>query len=342
MANAKKLPSGNWRVQVYLGVGDDGKKHKKSITAPTKWECEKLADEYLQGRRECELTVGECMDKYIEVKRNVLSPSTVRNYKAIRQSRLQLLMDKKVTELNSRLVQRAISEDALRATRTTIITSYRTIEAAMRMQGVETNFKVTFPAEKSKIVVLPNPQKVVNAFMGTDIELPCLLAVWGCMRYSEVGGLMRDDLQDGMLYIHRRKIRSEHGYIVQEVNKNKSSCRSLKCPQFIVDRIKAVETEFIVPMNYKTLRCHFSTLMKANGIDNFTFHGLRHMSASIMHVLGVPNKYAMERGGWSSSKVMEGTYQNVFDDERQKVDKTIDNYFESLISGENSHESSHE
>ena len=35
MAKAKKLPSGNWRVKAYIGVGEDGKKKYKSFTATT-------------------------------------------------------------------------------------------------------------------------------------------------------------------------------------------------------------------------------------------------------------------------------------------------------------------
>ncbi len=51
MANAKQMPSGNWRVQVFLGTDKNGKKIKKSITARTRWEAEKLAAEYLDEIR---------------------------------------------------------------------------------------------------------------------------------------------------------------------------------------------------------------------------------------------------------------------------------------------------
>ena len=48
MANSKQMPSGNWRVQVFLGTNADGKKMKKSITAPTRWQAEMLAAEFLE------------------------------------------------------------------------------------------------------------------------------------------------------------------------------------------------------------------------------------------------------------------------------------------------------
>ena len=63
-----------------------------------------------------------------------------------------------------------------------------------------------------------------------------------------------------------------------------------------------------------------------------TFHDLRHLNASIMALLRIPDKYAQERGGWNSDKVMKNVYMQTFPEERVKVDDTVDSYFESIIS----------
>ena len=47
MAKAKKLPSGNWRVNQYIGKNKDGKRQYKSFTASSKKEAEYLAAEYV-------------------------------------------------------------------------------------------------------------------------------------------------------------------------------------------------------------------------------------------------------------------------------------------------------
>ena len=57
------------------------------------------------------------------------------------------------------------------------------------------------------------------------------------------------------------------------------------------------------------------------------------MNASIMLMLGIPDKYAMERGGWSSSGVLKSVYQHTFSDERRQVDERIDGYFDALLNG---------
>ena len=62
-----------------------------------------------------------------------------------------------------------------------------------------------------------------------------------------------------------------------------------------------------------------------------TFHQLRHMNASIMAALGIPNLYAQERGGWSTDHTLKTVYQHTFSKEREAVDKTIDKFFNEKI-----------
>lgn len=66
-------------------------------------------------------------------------------------------------------------------------------------------------------------------------------------------------------------------------------------------------------------------------MEHISFHDLRHMNASVMLALGVPDKYAMERGGWETDSIMKSVYQNTFSSERLMVDKKIDDYFNALV-----------
>ena len=62
-----------------------------------------------------------------------------------------------------------------------------------------------------------------------------------------------------------------------------------------------------------------------------TYHDLRSLNASIMLMLGVPDKYAMERGGWSTDSILKSVYQQTFTSERKRVDSVIDDYFNGII-----------
>ncbi len=39
----------------------------------------------------------------------------------------------------------------------------------------------------------------------------------------------------------------------------------------------------------------------------------------------------MERGGWKTDATMKAVYQNVFSDERLKVDKKVNSYFSKIV-----------
>ena len=122
---------------------------------------------------------------------------------------------------------------------------------------------------------------------------------------------------------------------MREGCKTEKSQRQLEIPQYIYDLIMSIphnsNDDFIVPLTRKALYSRFTRLMKRNGIE-MTFHDLRHLNASIMLMLGIPDKYAMERGGWSTDNVLKSVYQQTFSSERQKIDKIIDGYFNGIVS----------
>ena len=48
-------------------------------------------------------------------------------------------------------------------------------------------------------------------------------------------------------------------------------------------------------------------------------------------MIGIPDKYVMERGGWATNNILKSVYQQTFSDERVKVDQKIDNYFNGIV-----------
>ena len=336
MANAKQMPSGNWRVQVFLGTNADGKKMKKSITAPTRWQAEMLAAEFLETVQTArsKFTVAQAVRGYIDSKKNVLSPSTVYCYEIILKNRLQMLMPLDIHDVDSFVMQRAINEEAATKTRKTIAEAKNLIGAALKMYGVNPQWNVTLPPKVPKVNELPTAGQVIRMIRGTEIELPCLLAMWLSLRMSEVRGLQFGDIKDGVLTIQRSKLYLGTQDVIRDLNKTYNSTRRLVVPTYIqslIDRIPhQSETDFIVPLGYKQIKNHLTRLAKANGYQ-LTFHQLRHLNASIMLMLGIPDKYAMERGGWSSNGVLKSVYQHTFSAERKLVDERIDGFFNDLL-----------
>ena len=309
-----------------------------SFTAPTKWEAEKLAAEYIINgmKRKEGLTVADAVDGYITSKQNVLAPSTLRGYGILRRNRLQSLMPLDVNAVNSFTVQQAINEDAVKVGAKTIKEGVNLVCAALKLYDINPILHVTYPAKKPKLKELPTAEQVMNMVRGTDIELPCLLAMWLSLRMSEVRGLQFRDLKDNTLTVCRSNIYFDGKNNVRDQNKTYKSTRKLTIPDYIKDLIMAVphekEDEFIVQMEYQTLRSKFYKLLEEHNY-HMTFHDLRHLSASVMLMLNIPDKYAMERGGWLTNSTLKSVYQHTFSEERKQVDKKIDDYFNRLIEG---------
>lgn len=103
-------------------------------------------------------------------------------------------------------------------------------------------------------------------------------------------------------------------------------------PPYLVRLIgKGDPDEFIVKMAKNTIYSKFTSCIEAAGLPHMRFHDLRHLNASIMLQLGIPEKYAMERGGWTTNSTLQNVYQHTFSAERSAVDDKVDAYFNKLL-----------
>jgi integrase len=246
-------------------------------------------------------------------------------------------MEIDIHDLDSFTLQKAINEEAATKSCKTISEGKNLIITALKLYGVQLQLNVTLPPKKPKVKELPTAEQVIRMVRGTDIELPCMLAMWLSLRVSEVRGLKFSDLKDGVLTIQRSKLYLGGEDVVRDVNKTFNSTRKLVVPPYLIRLIQNVphssDNDFIVPVNYQIIRKHLRKLAKANGYT-MTFHDLRHLNASVMLMLGIPDKYAMERGGWSTPNTLKSVYQHTFSEERRQVDAKIDDFFNDILGKE--------
>ena len=109
----------------------------------------------------------------------------------------------------------------------------------------------------------------------------------------------------------------------------------IHAPREIIDKIISMphssDDEYIFQFAPGGIYKRLQSALSANGVQHISFHDLRHMNASIMVALGVPDKYAMERGGWSSNSTLQNVYQHTFSEERKQIDQKIDDYFRGIL-----------
>lgn len=341
MAKAKKLPSGNWRVQVFAGTDSNGKRIMKSFTAETKKEAEFLAAQFTARHKEpvSEMTVGKAIDKYIESKSNILSPTTISGYKKIRRNNLQGIMDIQLRRLTREAVQAEINDASTKLSAKSISNAYGLLSSALAVYAPELNFKITLPKKKKEIRTMPEPEEIIRIVKGTEIELPCLLAIWLGMRMSEIRGLRKSDIKNGCITIQNSIVTVDGQQIEKEQTKTYDSTRVADLPGYIQKLIDNVEGEYLTELSGQAIYKRFIRVQQKNGIEpTIRFHDLRHMNASVMLKLNIPDKYAMERGGWATTSTLKSVYQHTFSAERELVNRTVNDYFNKIVNDNSDNE----
>lgn len=330
MPKASKTPSGKWRVLAY----HDGK--RKSFTGDTKKEAELMALEWLNGKKKeaTGRTVGQSINEYIDSKRHILSPSTIAGYEQVHKNDLVSLDDVELENLTQLQVQKLMNELSLRKSAKSVKNAHSLLVSVLNVFAPEIRLRTTLPTVQKKIKQLPPAEQVIAAVLGSDVELPCLLAMWEGMRLSEVRGARKTDIKNGVLVLHETIVTVERQDIVKDSTKTYESTRLVSLPPYIMALIQKLppEQEHLTELSGTAIYKQFTRLLKKHGVDHMSFHDLRHLNASTMLALGVPDKYAMERGGWSTTSVMKSVYQHTLTNERKIFDKVIDDYFENLVS----------
>ena len=367
MARRKKgeLPSGSIRRQVYdhseLVYDENGKpvidprtgKQKKkriynSITAATANDANLIKAEIKSGKRKVcnygNLTLTEAIDKYIESESAILSPATIRGYRTIQRNAFKSIMTMPLSKITKELLKESVNAECKRMTGKknpkpikpkTVINEYGLICSVLNNYAPNIEKEITLPQLEHNKHELSSPDVLYNLFKGTEMELPVMLAMWLSLSASEIQGLTkRKSLSYDGWYITIKEVlvKDENNKVViKKKGKRQSRDRTLRLPPYIKDLIDAVETDKLVPFSGDAMSQRFSKAIKKAGLPHMTFHDLRHVNASIMALLHIPDKYAQDRGGWQTDHIMKSTYMQTFSAERTAVDDKIDNYMYDVI-----------
>lgn len=345
MPTAKKLPSGSYRVQVYVGKDLNGKRQYISVTKPTKKEAEYEAAKISLHHKEISrdssmMTLAEAMDKYIASKDGVLSPSTIRGYDIIRRTHFQGLMEIRLNRLTNSLIQTVVNEESRTVSPKTIRNIYGFLSAVLSDYYPGFNLSITLPQRRVTEQEILEPEQIttlLHAVEDTEMEIPILLAVWLCMRSSEITGLTWDcvDFQRKTITVKKARVRDKSNHWIEKGTKTTGSTRTLNAPDYILDKLKdaqrASTSDHVVAIKGNCLYHRLKVILKNNGLPDIRFHDLRHTAASVMALLNVPTKYAQKRGGWSTPRTMEQVYTHIMQSKRSAVDAQIDGFYASLI-----------
>lgn len=343
---AKKLPSGKWRVQVYIPT--DTKPIRKSFTAETKKEAEYQASEYTMHYKEYvnDKKLSQAIEEYITVKTAVLSPSTIRTYRIIQRNNIGDLGDYSVNKITSKDIQAHISMLSTHLNGGTVKNVYHLIMSSLDLAVPDKKFKVTLPPKEIIERNIPDDEEVRLLIDNApdDIKKCILLASVGTLRRGEISGLKYKDILRDMhaIYVHSDMVKDEYGkWIHKDIPKTSGSVRRIVFPKEIIDMLgEGDPEEFVIKLNPNAITNGFVSLRKRLGLK-CKFHDLRHYAASIMHAIGIPDQYIQQRGGWSSPAILQSVYRNVLQDKDKAFTEKTNNYLIAKLQ-KTTHETTHE
>lgn len=339
MATAKKLPSGSWRVNQYIGKDENGKRIYKSFTASTKKQAQYLAADYLISRREKleDKTIEQALSEYIDSKNNTLSVSTIRGYEIIKRNAIEDIKNIKLCNIDEIILQKWMNNNAAKYSDKSIRNQFGLIIAVLKQNKVNIDTKnIMLKPKQKKEMLIPTKEQmsiILEMVVGTSVELPVTLALTLGLRQSEIAALHWDDYDGQHIKIHRSVVPNKEGKLIEkETNKSYAGTRTLDVPNILKLRLDNSErtSDHISNMVPSSILRKFQILCKQNGLPTFKMHALRHANASLLLSQGVPDKYAMERLGQSTTNMLKSVYQHTFKSEQKRISIKVNNCFDDL------------
>lgn len=280
MATAKKLPSGSWRCQVYDYTDANGKRHYTSFTAPTKKEAEYKAAQFMvekQSSFKGDMTFKEALTAYIDQRRPVLSPGSIREYVRCIKN-YDDINNIRISQITQDLIQQHVNSFSKDHAPKSVRDNHALITAVLSKYRPNFALNTTLPQKRRPNLYVPTDEdikKVMNAAAGSKMEIPILLAAFGPMRRGEICALEYDDISGTRVHVQRSMVMDENRQYVIKQPKSYAGDRFIDYPEFIIDKIPKAPGR-ITDLNPNMITQRFNHVLKHAGVPHFRFHDCRH------------------------------------------------------------------
>ena len=337
----RQLKSGAWNIEL--------RKEGESVTEDTPEACTARAQAIRAGFLKQEKAppkklLSEAIDEYVESRKGSVSPATIATYKKKKSLYFQGLMDENIYNLTVEQIQAEISKMLTTGGKKgrplsakTVKDSVMFLNAVMQYAGRDFDAsRLSLPQVQASPYSVLTSQEIttlLKALPGNPCEIQILLALWLGLRRSEIMALEKEDFdqEHKTVTISKAVVRDDAGQWVSKGTKTAKSARVITCPDYILTLVEKCDSGplYRYDANY-ILKC-LHRVCEENSLPPVRLHDLRHINASIGLMLGVSDKYMMERNGWSSKDTMVYRYEHTYAKEKDKADRTMNRYFENLL-----------
>lgn len=319
-----KLPSGSYRIR----HTEDGKTYSVTVKyKPTKIEAMKLITERVK-KKPTKLTFKLACDEYIDAKRNVLSPTTLKEYTATVRRLPEGFKNTNIADITSLQLQKEVNDFSKDHAPKTVANYAHFLSAVLKAHDI-TLKSPQLPQKVKKSPYIPTTKDVsavLAVVKGTEHEIPLSLACYG-LRRSEICALTLDDLNGTHLTINKALVKGLNNEWVIKTTKTTDSTRTINIDDHLADLIR--ERGHIYKYHPENLYKALQRAQDKAGVPRFHLHTFRHFFASYLHSKGYTDKQIQEIGGWKTDYVMKQIYQHAMDmdEAKQKAAHDISSVF---------------
>ena len=327
--NIQKLPSGNYRIRQMV----NGKSYSVTLDhRPTQIEAMKIVSELTaHAPKKGEYTVVSACDAYINAKTNVLSPSTIRNYRGQIRAISDDFKGVYIKAVTSAMLQTEVNRYAKDHQPKTVSNFAHFLTAVFLFHDIELR-PPKLPQAVKRQPYLPTVSEVraiVREVKGTKYEVFYRLALYG-LRRSEIFALTMDDLSDdNLLTINKAMVLNDKREKVIKTTKTTASTRTIRIGDRLADIIR--KQGYVWEGSFDMPYIRLCQVQDKLGIQHFPLHAFRHECASVLHYEGVPDKNIQGVCGWETDYVMKERYRQEVnaDAVRDQVSDIIESTFDT-------------
>lgn len=314
----EKLPSGSYRATVM----QEGKRYRKTFDhKPTQKEVlQALAEEMDNTPKNAGLSFRAAAKQYTESKRNVLSPSTLRDYVKYPDRLPAWFSDMNIDAIDQLTLNKVINEISEGKAPKTVRNYHAFISAILGTYRPNMKIYTTLPQKRKNEPYIPSDndvKRILDALKDTEYYVPIMLACYG-LRRSEIAALTINDIEGTIVHIRKAKVLNENNEWVEKTTKTTESERDIYISEELANMIR--ENGYVMNVHPGNIIKHLSETEKKLGIEHFSLHKLRHYFASKMLTV-TDSKTVQALGGWKSDNVLKTVYAHSLKEEQEKAKK---------------------
>lgn len=316
----EKLPSGSYRVRkmvngVKYTILFDHKPSEREITLAI---AERLQDSTARSKG----TFYDYCKRYVDSKRNILSPASVRTYDNMCERLSDELKNKNIYDITQEDIQKEINEYSIDHAPKTTRSYHGFIASVIGMYRPQFTLNTALPRRSNEKGYQPTTddiKRVLNAVNGTKLSIPFQLGVLG-LRRGEICALTLDDIKGNELTVSKTVVFNQ-GWQIKQNAKTDTSNRTIVIPDKLLEEIN--NQGYIYERDPKGLNKNLQRILKELDIPTFRFHDLRHYFASYASTLDIPEADIMAMGGWKTDHVFKTIYRDSMEKSRKNSMKKI-------------------